>query len=86
MYTNIIYVLVLEKEWKKLTVEIDVEMNQQFAFMSRNGGGNGMKFDDVTLVPGPCDIPGSNLTYPNFISQVHFCPNCISQVHFCPLY
>ena len=58
MYTNITYVLVSEKEWKKLTVEVDVEMNQQFAFMSRNGGGNGMGVDDVTLVLGLCDIPG----------------------------
>ena len=76
MYTNMVYfwvwalidVLISEKEWKKLTVEVDVEVNQQFAFVSRNGGGHGISIDDVTLVPGPCDIPGINV----HISHLHF--------------
>ena len=69
MYIN---VLVSENEWVMLTVEVNVEMNQQFAFMTRNGGGNGTSVDDVTLVPGPCDIPGINLTYSNCIILLHF--------------
>ena len=53
--------MVSEKEWIKLTVAVDVEMNQQFAFISRNGGWHGISIDDVTLVPGLCDIPGINI-------------------------